>query len=71
MLCGSVIHFLALSFCMCLGALYRLGWTDDGQLLTVSTNSGEHARSLAVSSTVSDLLYYFTCTYLDQGDETP
>ena len=69
MLCGSVIHFLVLSFCICLGALYRLGWTDDGQLLTVSTNSGECAWSLAVSSTVGGWLVVLLHMYLDQGDD--
>ena len=69
MLCGSVIHFLVLSFCICLGALYCLGWTDDGQLLTVSTNSGECAWSLAVSSTVGGWLVVLLYMYLDQGDD--
>ena len=43
---------------MCLGTLHRLDWTDDGQLLTVSTISGEHDYMIVTTVTVSCVLHY-------------
>ena len=65
MLCGSEVHLLVLPFCMCLGTLHRLDWTDDGQLLTVSTMSGEHDYMIVVTVTVSCVLH---CRWLTLGD---
>ena len=58
-LCCVVVRFISCSpILLGLGTLHRLDWTDDGQLLTVSTISGEHGYMIVTTVTVSCVLHY-------------